>query len=106
MNAKNEEIGMSTSRRQLIQSLAALPLMRIPGTDPDLVLYNGLIHTVRAERPEATAVAVRDGRILAVGADQEILALAGRKSRRLDLARRRVLPGFNDAHAHPWEGGL
>ena len=97
---------MGTSRRSLIKTLAALPLMRFPGADPDLVLYNGLIHTVRTDSPDAAAIAIRDGRILAVGANREILALAGRKSRRIDLAHRRVLPGFNDAHAHPWVGGL
>jgi predicted amidohydrolase YtcJ len=96
---------MST-RRDVIKTLAALPLMRYPGADPDLILYNGLVYTVQPEYPAATAIAIRDGRILAVGADRAILALAGGKTRRIDLARRRVVPGFNDAHAHPWAGGL
>ena len=97
---------MGTTRRDMIKTLAALPLVRFSGADPDLVLYNGLVHTLRPGGAEATAIAIRDGRILAVGADREILALAGKNSRRIDLARRRVLPGFNDAHAHPWAGGL
>jgi predicted amidohydrolase YtcJ len=104
--AESKETPMSTSRRDLIKTLAALPLVRFPGVDPELILYNGLVDTVRPENPQATAIAVRDGRILAVGADREVLALAGRHTRRSDLARRRVLPGFNDAHAHPWWGGL
>jgi len=97
---------MSTTRRDMIKTLAALPLVRFAGADPDLILYNGLVYTVRPGRAEATAIAIRDGRILAVGTDRQILAMAGRNSRRMDLARRRVLPGFNDAHAHPWAGGL
>jgi len=78
---------MSTTRRDMIKTLAALPLLRLPGTDPDLILYNGLIHTVQPGNPQVTAVAVRDGRFLAVGTDREILALAGKKTRRVDLAR-------------------
>ncbi len=97
---------MSTTRRDMIKTLAALPLVRFSGADADLILYNGLIHTMGPAGAGATAIAVRDGRILAVGADRQILALAGKNSRRIDLARRRVLPGFNDAHAHPWAGGL
>jgi predicted amidohydrolase YtcJ len=97
---------MSTTRRDMIKTLAALPLMRFAGADPDVILYNGLVYTVRPGGAEATAIAIRDGRILAAGTDRQILTMAGRNSRRIDLARRRVLPGFNDAHAHPWAGGL
>ena len=97
---------MLTTRRDVIKSFAALPLLRPMIGDPDLVLYNGLIYTVHPAYPAATAIAVRDGRILAVGTDREILSLAGKKTRRVDLARRRVLPGFNDAHAHPAASGL
>src|SRR5271167_1638294 len=95
-----------TTRRDLIKSFAALPLVHLSRADPDVILYNGRVYTVQPENPHATAIAIRDGRILAVGADREILALAGRRTRHVDLARRRVLPGFNDAHAHPWLGGV
>jgi predicted amidohydrolase YtcJ len=97
---------VGTNRRDVIKTLAALPLMRLSGADPDAVLHNGLVYTVNPAAPEATAVAIRDGRILAVGPDREVLALAGKNTRRVDLAHRRVLPGFNDAHAHPWLGGV
>jgi predicted amidohydrolase YtcJ len=97
---------MGTTRRDVIRNLAALPLARIPDADPDVILFNGLVYTARPERPNATAMAIRDGRILAVGEDREILALAGKNIRRIDLARRRVFPGFNDAHSHPWSSGL
>jgi predicted amidohydrolase YtcJ len=97
---------MRTTRRDVIKSFAALPLLGAGMGDPELVLYNGLVYTVHAARPAATAIAVRDGRILAVGTDREMLSLAGKTTRRVDLARRRVLPGFNDAHAHPAESGL
>lgn len=97
---------MRTTRRDVIKTLAAMPLMRLQRADPDVILYNGRVYSGQPENPEAAAIAIRDGRILAVGADREVLALAGKQTRRIDLARRRVLPGFNDAHAHPWLGGV
>ncbi len=97
---------MPATRRDVIKSFAALPLMRFNAAEPDLILFNGLIHTVHADNPDATAVAIQDGRIVAVGPDQKVLGLAGKATRRVDLERHRVLPGFIDAHAHPWESGL
>jgi len=97
---------VGSTRRDLIKTFAALPLLRFSGADPDLILHNGRVYTVQPGNTEAAAIAIRDGRILAVGADREILALAGKRTRQIDLARRRVLPGFNDAHAHPWAGGV
>jgi predicted amidohydrolase YtcJ len=97
---------MGTTRREVIRNLAALPLVSIPAADADVILFNGLVYSGQAERPNVTAIAIRDGRILAVGQDREILALAGKNTRRVDLARQRVFPGFNDAHSHPWSSGL
>jgi predicted amidohydrolase YtcJ len=94
------------TRRDIVKTLAALPLIRLQRAEPELILCNGLISTMSTLQPEATAVAIREGRILAVGSDHEVLSLAGKGTRRVDLGRRRVFPGFNDAHAHPWEGGL
>jgi predicted amidohydrolase YtcJ len=96
---------MRQTRRDVIKSLAAVPLVRFSAADADLILYNGLLYTGPAIQRPATAIAIRDGRILAVGEDREMLTLAGRNTRRVDLARRRVFPGFNDAHSHPWASG-
>jgi predicted amidohydrolase YtcJ len=95
-----------TTRRDVVKTLAAMPLMRLERADPEAILYNGRVYSGQPENPQAAAIAIRDGRIQAVGADREVLALAGKQTRRIDLARRRVLPGFNDAHAHPWLGGV
>jgi len=94
------------TRRDIVKTLAALPLIRLNRAEPDVVLYNGLISTMYPAQPDATAVAISDGRFSAVGSDNAVLSLAGKRTRRLDLAHRRVFPGFNDAHAHPWEGGI
>ncbi|OWQ44222.1 amidohydrolase [Roseateles noduli] len=73
---------------------------------PDLVLFNGRFTTLDRARPTATAVAIKDGRFLSVGANQEILALAGDATRRIDLKGRGVLPGLIDNHLHIIRGGL
>ena len=72
----------------------------------DLALVDGKIWTVDAARPEAEAMAVWSDRILAVGSSQEIEALAGPTTRVVQLAGRRVLPGFCDCHVHLLAGGL
>jgi predicted amidohydrolase YtcJ len=67
---------------------------------PDLILYGGKLTTQDASFPHATAIALRDGHILAVGSDTEIRALAGRHTRQIELEERRVLPGLTDSHFH------
>ena len=71
-----------------------------------LVLYNGKIHTQDPDYPQATAVAIGDGRILAVGSDAEIEPLAGPNTQTIDLKGRLVLPGFTDCHIHFQEYAL
>jgi predicted amidohydrolase YtcJ len=66
----------------------------------DLVLTNAVVHTVDASRPRAEAVAVRGGRIAAVGSTAELRAFVGPKTRVMDLQGRTLVPGFEDAHAH------
>lgn len=71
----------------------------------DLLLVNGKIWTGNPAQPEAEAVACRNGRILAVGTNAAVRAVAGDGARRIDLGGKRVVPGFNDAHLHFHEGG-
>lgn len=66
----------------------------------DLVLHGGSVWTGDSAQPSATAVAMSNGRITAVGGDEEVLARAPRGARRLDLGGRLVCPGFIDAHTH------
>ena len=80
--------------------------MTKPQSSADLILHRGLFTTLARSRPTATAVAIRDGRFLAVGADSEVMALAGPKTKVLDLRGRRVLPGLIDNHLHIIRGGL
>jgi predicted amidohydrolase YtcJ len=94
------------NRRDVVKTLAALPLIRSRQSEPELILWNGLITTIDPSQPEASALAIAGGRFLAVGSDHDMLALASPRTRRVDLGGRRVFPGFNDAHAHPWASGL
>lgn len=66
----------------------------------DLVLTNGAIYTVDPQRSGATAVAIRDGKILAVGQDEEIKPLLKTGGEWIDLQGRGVTPGLIDAHVH------
>jgi predicted amidohydrolase YtcJ len=71
----------------------------------DIVFRGGTVYTMDASRSTAEAVAVRDGRILAVGTAVDITLLAGPQTEIVDLAGGMVLPGFHDTHVHPMSGG-
>lgn len=66
----------------------------------DLVLFNGRLFTADPQRPWASALAIRGERIVAVGDDDTMLAMAGERSRRIDLQGHLAIPGINDAHEH------
>ena len=71
-----------------------------------IIFSNGNIHTLDAACPRAEALLVDGGRITAVGTLAEVEAAAQRGTRRVDLAGRTLIPGFNDAHVHIWKLGL
>ncbi len=73
---------------------------------PDLILIHGKILTVDAGDSVAQAVAIRQGKIIAVGSDQQILQLGGSKARVIDLHGRTATPGLIDSHAHLATGGV
>src|SRR5262245_14617475 len=72
----------------------------------DLILFNGAVTTMDPAHPNATAVAICKGQIIAVGNDSRILPLMGLGTRMIDLGGRRVIPGLNDSHLHLIRGGL
>src|SRR3989304_3845316 len=67
---------------------------------PDAVYHNAKVVTVNQNFEIAQAVAIRDGRFVAVGSNQEVLALAGRSTQVVELGGRTVVPGFYDNHIH------
>jgi len=78
----------------------------VPDRPADLIFVNGAVYTVDAARRWARGVAVRDGRIAAVGTDDRVRELTGPSTEVIDLRGRMLLPGFQDAHVHPPSGGL
>jgi predicted amidohydrolase YtcJ len=72
----------------------------------DLVLTGGTVFTADAARTVAEAVGIRDGRIVAVGSARDASGWFGPGTRVLKLEGRTLLPGFQDAHLHPPDGGL
>jgi hypothetical protein len=77
-----------------------------PPDPADLVLRGGQVYTLDASRSWAESVAVRDGRIVAVGTDAEVASHHGPATRVIELGGRMVLPGFHDSHVHPLTGGV
>jgi predicted amidohydrolase YtcJ len=93
----------------LAGTLAARPTAtgaQTMSAEPDLILVNGRVTTLDRTKPEAEALAVRGGRIHAVGAEAEIRRLAGAGTEVIDCGGRRVIPGLQDNHIHVIRGGL
>jgi predicted amidohydrolase YtcJ len=73
---------------------------------PQTILTNGKILTVDRSFTIAQAIALRDGRVLAVGTNAAIQRLAGPQTESIDLGGKSVIPGIVDTHWHPWNGAL
>ncbi|MFO1466298.1 MAG: amidohydrolase [Steroidobacteraceae bacterium] len=72
----------------------------------DLVLTNAHVFTADASQPYAQAVAIRDGKVLAVGSQPEVKAAAGADAEVQDLGGHTLLPGLIDSHVHAMYGGV
>lgn len=79
--------------------LLAWALPALAQQSPDLLIVNAKVYTGDPAKM-AEAVAIRDGRIVAVGTTSDILAMAPAKTRTVDAKKHLVVPGFNDAHTH------
>ncbi len=91
---------------QRIAGVTAVALLAVGvGCSPapesaDLLLLNGRLVTVDPQRPEARALAARDGLIVAVGSDAEVERFRGPDTEVIDLGGRLAVPGFIEGHAH------
>ncbi|MET4664050.1 putative amidohydrolase YtcJ [Sphingomonas sp. PvP056] len=104
---------MTLSRRDTLLGGAAVtlaPLLsgnaKVAMTSTDLILVNAKVTTLDRANPEAEAVAIRDGRFLAVGSEKDVRAAAAPNAIVIDAARRRLIPGLIDSHMHIIRGGL
>jgi imidazolonepropionase-like amidohydrolase len=105
---------MKLTRRQMTASAAALALSTLADrpavgqesraggslVTPELILVNGRFATLDRANPDPEAIAIAEGTFLAVGSEREVRALAGARTRILDLGGRRVIPGLDDSHTH------
>ena len=88
------------SRIAWIVPLLLLASSRCSAGPATLIFTHGVVVAMTAPGDVHEAIAVAGDRVLAVGTNDEILALAGPDTQRIDLAGRAVYPGFIDAHAH------
>ena len=72
----------------------------------DDIYTNARIYTLDNALPWAEAIAVKDGEILAVGSNNEVMAMVGPDTNSTDLEGRMMMPGIHDTHAHPVDAGI
>ena len=98
------------TRRQALTSAASTALVTATEsfamTAKDMILINAKVTTLDRENPVAEAVAIRDGKFLAVGREQDVRAAAGPDATVIDANGRRLIPGLIDSHIHVIRGGL
>ena len=98
----------TTSFLAKVVALSALSLSVAHAvTNPaDAIYFGGKVVTVNDLQPEAEAVAIKDGKILAVGYRDEVMKFKGGKTTLIDLAGKTMLPGFVDPHGHVFNTGI
>lgn len=111
---------MKTTRRSFLGGVSGLALPTMvslaraadrnsngdAAMNADTIIHNAKITTLDRSNPVASAVAIKDGKFLAVGSDKEVLAVADSKTKVIDLKGRSILPGLIDNHIHIIRGGL
>jgi predicted amidohydrolase YtcJ len=90
-----------------IQFLTAMTTISAQDGKPaDMILLHARIYTVDEKMPWAEALAIRQGRIVAVGGATQVNALRGPNTKLIDAQGHLVLPGFTDSHIHFLDGSL
>lgn len=95
------ELGLGAATTALLTATESLAMITA-----DLIITNAKVTTLDRENPVAQAVAIRDGKFLAVGSEQAVRAAAGADARVIDAKGRRLIPGLIDSHIHVIRGGL
>jgi predicted amidohydrolase YtcJ len=84
----------------------APPDVELEKSTADTVFVNGKIYTVNSARPWVEAVAIENGKYIYVGDTAGAQPYIGADTRLVDLQGKMAMPGINDVHAHPWQGGF
>ncbi|QLI83226.1 amidohydrolase [Chitinibacter fontanus] len=91
----------------LTVAMGLMTSMALAGADfADTIYSGGDIVTVNELQAYAEAVAVKDGKIVAVGARDEVMKYQGKKTKVVDLQGKTLIPGFMDAHGHVFNAGI
>jgi len=99
-------LGLAARHAVACALVLAVSVQAAAATEPaQTVITNARITTLDASRPNAQAIALKDGRIVAVGTDAEILKFKGPSTLAIDAHRRRIIPGLNDSHGHYLRAG-
>lgn len=106
---------MPFSRRLLLISLFAsvffggiiASAQQSPSAPPaDMLILHARVYTVDSQQPWAQSVAIREGKVIAVGTDEQLAAFRGPSTKIIDAHGKLVLPAFTDSHIHFIEGGF
>ena len=72
----------------------------------EILIVHAKVYTLDPQKPWAQAIAIRDGKVQAVGSDEEVERFRGIGTKRIDAGGKLVLPGFTDCHVHFLNGSL
>ena len=93
------------TRREFVASLGPLAMMSCYSEKADTILYNAKIITVNPNQPSAEAIAISGNKIIGVGSNKDIMGLASSNTKKIDIDKKVITPGFIDAHSHPASAG-
>jgi predicted amidohydrolase YtcJ len=102
----NGKLGRQIFLGLLVVFLSWTSFAERKSTTADVVLIHARIYTVNTQQPWAEALAIREGKILAVGTEREIARYRSASTKVIDAKGRLVLPGFTDCHVHFMDGSF
>lgn len=99
------------NRRQFVGTLGMgtmgmMALNSCSSAAPDTILHNANIFTSNPGQAKAQAIALTNGKIVAVGSNDDILNLGSSSTQKVNIGGKTITPGFIDAHSHPASSGL
>lgn len=90
----------------LLSAIAAHAQQSARVAPADILIVHAKIYTVNAKKPWAQSLAIRKGKIVAVGSDEQVARFRGMGTKMIDAGGKLVLPSFTDSHIHMLDGGL
>ena len=98
--SRRDFLGIAATGAAGLLAPAQLRAQSAASADPDLVVFNAKVFTMDPALPRAEAFAVHGGKFIAVGSNNDIRGLIGKRTQTLDAKQMTVVPGFIDCHNH------